>query len=465
MADDDLQPPPPASSPSARRVDLADERLLAQAWEQVRANRGAAGVDGVTIHDFEARFGTFLAGIQSDLLAGSYRPSPVRAVEFPKPSGGVRILGIPTVRDRVVTEAISRSLAPLWEPTFSSCSFAYRPGRGARDAVAMAQRILQSGQGWVVDLDVEKFFDNVDHVRLMLRLAQRTDDASLLDLIGDFLRCGRWEDGVVRPTPVGLAQGSPLSPLLSNVVLDELDKEFERRGWPFVRYADDCILFAPTCEVGRRILDATSAFLSDRLRLRLHPGKSRVVPPSEADHLGFTYRIGRYGQVQRRVTPDALKAFRARVDDLASARPGDTLSRVADRIATFVRGWSQYYGFCQDGTVRAIRAYARDRIREAAWHLWRTPERRRLELERAGVAPEQADRTAFRLRLPGDSPGSTSLVRMLPDRWFDRYGLGSEPAPSARENPQMKTATHPPARDLRPLFRRIGRRLFIRPQS
>lgn len=441
------------------RIDLAslaDEALLVGAWENVRRNRGAPGIDGVTIVAFESRFALQIASIQAEIISGAYRPSPVLAIELPKPTGGVRVLGIPTVRDRVVAEAVSRLIAPLWEPYFSASSFAYRPGRGAHDAVAAAQRILQSGSGWVVDLDVEKFFDNVDHVRLILRLAQRITDPALLDLIGDFLRCGRHRDGIFEATRLGIAQGSPLSPLLANIVLDELDQEFERRGWPFVRYSDDCLLFARTEEAGRNILRETAVFLADRLHLRLHPVKSRVVLPSEADHLGFTYRVGRYGDVRRRVTAEALRTFRARVDTLAMPRSGDTLHRVAERIARFYRGWSTYYGFCQDGTSRAVRAYARDRIREAAWRLWRTPERRRIELERAGVPPDEADRTAFRLRLPGDFPGQERLARSLPDAWFGPLGLGPMDRRPGGKPP-------PPARpDPRPLFRLIGRRLGIR---
>lgn len=448
----------------------AEENLLA-AWGRGRANHGAPGVDGVTIEAFEADFGHRLAAAQAALLADAYRPSPLRCFDIPKASGGMRTLGIPTVRDRLVLQAISQVLAPLWEPDFSPYSFAYRPGRTPQQAVAAAQAVLRTGRRWVVDLDIAQFFDNVDHVRLMLRLGQRVADARLLDLIADFLRAGRSRNGVVAPTRMGIAQGSPLSPLLANIVLDELDQELAQRHWPFVRFADDSVVFARTESEGRQMVQVIADFLHQRLNLRLHPGKTKVVQPTAADYLGFTYRIGSYGQIRRRVTRPAVMALRQRVEELAKPCKGDSLDSLAARVSRHVRGWAAYYGFGQTGVVPAALAWVRRRLRAAAWGLWRTPARRQKELERRGVPPAQAAQAAWSLQLPdafGDIP---ALVRALPDASFARWGLTKSPgSPGQRTRKPpgpVPGPTHPavlPDSVRHRLFARIARRLRIVPE-
>ncbi|MCP5517937.1 MAG: group II intron reverse transcriptase/maturase [Verrucomicrobiales bacterium] len=442
---------------------VAETNLLA-AWTRVRSNHGAPGVDGETIEAFEAGFSHQLASMQSAILSATYRPRPVRSLDVPKDAGGTRTLGIPTVRDRLVLQALSQALAPLWEPGFSPCSFAYRPGRTPQQAVAAAQAILGAGHRWVVDLDIEKFFDNVDHVRLMLRLGRRIADVRVLDLIADFLRTGRTRNGVTFPTRKGIAQGSPLSPLLANIVLDELDGELARRAWPFVR-------FAHTEAEGLEMVGAVADFLRDRLHLRLHPVKTQVVQPAAADYLGFTYRIGSYGQVRRRVTRQAVVALRERVATLVSRQPGDTFEGVAARVAKHVRGWAAYYGFGQSGVVPAALAWVRQRLRVAAWELWRTPARRQQELERRGVPPDQAARAAWSLHFTDTLGQLPELTRALPDNAFARWGLTvprvgqghARPAPSdsGRRSPRASAATDDGLR--RFLFARILRRLRIDP--
>ena len=408
---------------------LAADAVLLRAWDRVRHNQGAPGVDGETIEAFGAALWERLPLVQADLLAGTFRPHPVRAFQISKPSGGVRVLGIPTVGDRVVLQAMSQILAPLWEPGFSPFSFAYRPGHGAREAVATAQRILQTGFRWVAELDVEKFFDRVDHVHLMLRLRQRVEDARLLDLIADFLRAGQSWPGELRPTKCGLAQGSPLSPLLANIVLDELDAEFSRRGWAFVRYADDCIVFARSEEEAHDMLQTTDSFLWSVLRLRLNSAKSRVVPPADTDHLGFAYRISRYGRVSPGVARRPLVAFRERIDALTRPRPGGaTWEEIGRQVAAYVRGWSIYYGGAEDDTMKTARAYARSRLRACAWEMWRTPDIRCRELERRGIPGAVAARAAGALVMPDQLPDLPVLGKALPNRCFENLGLGDPPA-------------------------------------
>lgn len=437
------------------------------AWQRVRRNHGAPGADGETVEAFDTEFSHRLPLLQAGLLAGTFCPKPVRAFEVKKESGGMRVLGIPTVTDRLVLQSLTHILTPLWEPSFSACSFAYRVGFHAHDAVAAAQRILQTGLGWVVDLDIEKFFDNVDQVHLMQRLGLRLEDSRLLDLIADFLRCGQSWDGEIRPTRVGIAQGSPLSPLLANITLDELDKEFERHGWPFVRYADDCILFARTETEGREILAATDAFLQARLKLRLHPKKSRVVRPAEADHLGFTFRLSRYGQVRRHATREALDTFRQRIDELTRPHAGKNLESIIENVATYARGWSLYYGFCQDGTLRTVRGYIRGRFRALAWEYWRSPEERCRQLQRLGLPAQDASRAAYELHLPDEVASLPVLAQAMPNAFFDRYGLGDKPAakPKTTCRPSPTTTKSDPEsqRLRRAIFEHLGWRLRLRP--
>ena len=316
----------------------------------------------------------------------------------------------------------------------------------ADDAVAAAQEHLRAGLHWVVDLDIEEFFDHVDHVRLMLRLGQRVNDAGLLDLIADFLRAGmRHEDGTVEPTSMGIAQGSPLSPLLANIVLDELDQEYTRFGWPFVRYADDCILLAGSEAEGRAMLDFTAGFLADRLRLRLHPRKTRLVQPADAAFLGFTYRLSRYGQVSRHITRQALQQFHERIRQLARPEPGQNFKEVITRVGAFVRGWSIYYGFCEDQTLDVVRSFARAQLRACAWELWRKPAERRRQLIRHGVPEPLADAAANALVLPDQVPDLPVLAQAFPNKWFEFYGLGEKgPRPKRKPAKQKSSSTAKP---------------------
>lgn len=470
---------------------VAAEATLHHAWLHVRQNRGAPGIDGLTVQEFENQLDYHLALIAKNLLSGRYRPSPLRAVDVPKNSGdGLRTLGIPTVQDRVVLQAIAQVLTPLWEPHFSPYSFAYREGRTAFDAVLLAQQRLQSGQHWIVDLDIEHFFDSVDHVRLVLRLQQRVEDSALLDLIGDFLRAGLSRDGVIHPTRVGIPQGSPLSPLLANIVLDELDQEYMRLGSSFVRYADDCILLAQSEAEANTLLEYTREFLVDRLHLRLNPTKTRIVQPADVGFLGFTYRLSRYGKVSRRITRDALAAFRARIRELTRPHKGQPLEQTFEEVGAFFRGWTNYYRFTQDNTLPAARAFACDALRAYAWAHWTGPQEKLRQLRHLGVSEELASRYAFALDFPDPEDDPPVLRQVLPDTFFERYGLRivrppMEPSSEQPLSQALLSPARPPPppwkqtevrraddraapdpetqRQRRRLFRFLGARLRLRP--
>lgn len=464
---------------------LIDADNLRSAWSRVRHNHGAPGLDGLTVGGFEDRAQERLHDIAATLRRGRYKPQPLRAVDVPKDGGtGVRTLGIATIQDRIVLQALVQVLTPLWEPFFSPCSFAYRQGRIALDAVLMAQQRLQSGLHWIVDLDIKKFFDSVDQVRLMARLRERADDDRVLDLIADFLRAGLKRGDVVEPTHCGIAQGSPLSPLLANIVLDELDQEYMRLGWAFVRYADDSILLARSEPEARSELEFTRGFLADRLNLQLNETKTRIVRSDEAGFLGFTYRLSRYGKVSRKVAASALDDFRRRVVELALPAKNQPIESVFEAVGDYFRGWTLYFSLTQDDTLAIARHFACDQLRAAAWEHWRTPEERIRQLCRLGLPEAAATRAACSLHLPDEIAHLDFLRQAMPDALFDRFGLTISRAPQPRlaadsdqplsaalsqkaaPSARAAAASPPPAAvdALRArIFRRIAVRLHIQP--
>ena len=268
--------------------EVCERENLVRAWQRVRGNKGAPGVDGMTIDDAKGYFREHWPNIRSQLLAGTYRPQPVRRVEIPKPDGGIRKLGVPCVVDRLIQQALLQVLQKRWDPTFSEHSYGFRPGRSAHQAVTQAQRYVAEGYSIVVDLDLERFFDRVNHDGLMARVAARVADKRVLKLIRAYLSAGVMEDGLVRPVDEGTPQGGPLSPLLSNLVLDDLDKELTRRGLRFCRYADDCNIYVRSHRAGERVMASVSRFLTDRLKLKVNEAKSAVAQPEERKFLGFS---------------------------------------------------------------------------------------------------------------------------------------------------------------------------------
>ena len=284
--------------------EVCERENCKQALRRVRANKGSPGVDGMSIHKLAGHLKQYWPAIREQLLSGAYKPQPVKRVEIPKPDGGMRQLGIPTALDRLVQQMVLQVLQRSWDPTFSDHSYGFRPGRSAHQAVAQAQQYISEGYGWVVDLDLEKFFDRVNHDRLMARMAQRISDKRVLRLIRRFLQAGVMENGLVSSMEEGTPQGGPLSPLLSNIVLDELDRELERRGHRHVRYADDCNIYVRSQRAGERVMDGITRYLTTKLKLKVNQAKSAVAQPKDRKFLGFSFTGGK--EPRRRIAPKAI---------------------------------------------------------------------------------------------------------------------------------------------------------------
>ena len=401
--------------------EVCDRKNLEMAWKRVRGNKGSPGVDGLTIEDAADYLREHWPTIRAQLLNGTYQPQPVKRVEIPKPGGGVRKLGIPCVVDRLIQQALLQVLQEQWDPTFSEHSYGFRPGRSAHQAVAQAQRYVAEGYAYVVDIDLEKFFDRVHHDRLMARVAERVSDKRVLKLIRAFLCAGVMEDGLVRPTEEGAPQGGPLSPLLSNLVLDELDQELERRGHRFCRYADDCNIYVQSPRAGERVMASVSRFLMTQLRLKVNESKSAVARPEDRKFLGF--RITNDGS-ERHIAPQALERFKARVRELTRRTRGMSLSKLVKQMAPYLIGWRSYFGFCQTPRVLSnLDAWIRRRLRMYLWWQWQNGPNRFKELRRRGVPK-------FGAAVAAGSPtgfwrmsGHPAVQQALRNRYFDSIGL------------------------------------------
>ena len=389
---------------------------------KVIANDGAPGVDGMKVSDLGRYFELHRTRIIGELLSGTYRPQPVKRVEIPKPDGGLRKLGIPTAVDRVVQQAILLVLGPLWDETFSDNSFGFRPGRSAHDAVAQAQSYLVAGYTWVVDMDLEKFFDRVNHDVLMGRVARRVEDKRLLKLIRAFLTSGVLVDGLFSGTHEGTPQGGPLSPLLSNLLLDELDRELEARGLCFARYADDCNVYVKSERAGKRVLQSLTRWLAKRLRLKVNEQKSAVDRPWKRKFLGFTFTTQR----KRSISPQARKKFKNRVRKLTKRNRGSSLQRVVSELRSYLIGWRGYYGFCETPSVlRDFDSWIARRLRSYAWKQWKTGKRRFRELRKLGVGKDLAAQTAGSRKGGWHNSRSPALSFALPGRVLADLGVPS----------------------------------------
>jgi RNA-directed DNA polymerase len=402
--------------------EICDPGNLKRALQRVCQNQGAPGIDGMTIQALPRYLGEHWSQIRTQLLEGNYRPRAAKRVEIPKPGGGVRKLGIPTVLDRLVQQAILQVLQKRWDPTFSEHSYGFRPGRDAHQAVSRAQEILAQGYSWVVDIDLEQFFDRVNHDRLMARVASRISDKRLLELIRAFLNAGILEDGLVRPTEEGTPQGSPLSPLLSNLVLDELDRELEKRGLPFARYADDCNIYVRSERAGQRVMKSISDFLIRKLRLKVNSTKSAVAKPSTRKFLGFSFSEDPCPK--RIIAKQAVVRLRRRVVELTGRTRGISLQRIVEELAEYLTGWIGYFGFCERRTdLRNLDGWIRRRLRCAAWTQWQTGRRRYRELLRLGVKAEWAKVTVGSSLGPWPMSSNRAMNQALSNRYLQSLGL------------------------------------------
>ena len=373
--------------------EICDRENMKEALRRVKANKGSAGIDGMTVGGIADYLKQHWATVRERLLNGTYEPNPVRRVEIPKPDGGVRKLGIPTVLDRLIQQAVMQVLQRQWDGTFSEHSYGFRPGRSAHQAVAQAQQYIVEGHGWCVDLDLEKFFDRVNHDKLMGRIAKRVGDKRLLQLIRAFLNAGVMENGLVSPSVEGTPQGGPLSPLLSNLVLDELDRELERRGHRFVRYADDSNIYVRSERAGQRVMESVTRFITQKLRLKVNEAKSAVARPQERKFLGFSFTAG--PEVKRVIAPKAVDRFKRRIREITGRAKGVSMKTTMEELAPYMRGWRSYFGFCETPEVLiGLTRWVRLRLRAALWRQWKTPRRRRAALLELGVREPLASNTA-----------------------------------------------------------------------
>jgi RNA-directed DNA polymerase len=343
-------------------------------------------------------------------------------VEIPKPDGGVRKLGIPTVLDRFIQQAVMQVLQRRWDPTFSEHSYGFRPKRSAHQAIAKAQQYIAAGHRWVVDLDLEKFFDRVNHDKLMAAIARRVPDKRMLRLIGAFLKVGVLENGLVSPTEEGTPQGGPLSPLLSNIVLDELDRELERRKHRFVRYADDCNIYIRSRQAGQRVMTSVTRFLTRRLKLKVNEAKSAVARPVERKFLGFSFSTNK--EPKRRIAPKAWLRCKQKIRELTRRTRGISLEQMLKELAAYLRGWKSYFGFCQTPSLlKALDEWIRRRLRSTIWKQWKRGKQRYGKLRHLGIGRDLAAQTAGSPHGPWHLANSPALAIALSIAYFDSLGL------------------------------------------
>jgi len=402
--------------------EICEAENLKQALKRVRSNKGSPGLDGMTVNELPKYLRKHWPEIRESLLQGTYDPKPVKRVTIPKDGGGERLLGIPTVLDRFIQQAVMQVMQKIWEPTFSDHSYGFRPGRSAHQAIAKAQSYQEEGYRVVVDLDLEKFFDRVNHDRLMASIARRIDDRRLLKLVRGFLTSGVLIGGLVSPTTEGTPQGGPLSPLLSNIVLDELDKELERRGHRFVRYADDANIYVRSRRAGERVMASVKRFITGTLKLRVNEKKSAVAHPGDRKFLGFSF--GRDTGAKRRIARQALARFRKRVRDLTRRTRTVGWKRIIQDLQVYLRGWRGYFGFCQTPSVlERLEEWLRRRLRSLIWKAWKRGRKRFKELTKRGVGKDLAASTAGSPHGPWRLADSPAMHKAFPIKFFDQQGL------------------------------------------
>lgn len=394
------------------------------ALHRVERNKGAAGVDGMTVADLRANLKEQWPTVRESLLAGNYAPKPVLRVEIPKPDGkGVRKLGIPTVMDRLIQQALHQVMQPIFDPGFSGSSYGFRPGRSAHDAVKQAREYVREGRRWVVDLDLEQFFDRVNHDILMARVARKVKDRRVLRLIRNYLQAGVMEAGIAVASMEGTPQGGPLSPLLSNIMLDDLDRELERRGHRFCRYADDCNVYVRSKHAGERVMDSLTWFLERKLRLKVNQAKSAVARPWERKFLGYSLTFHRIARLK--VAPQSVQRFRLKLKGLFRAGRGRNLARfIREDLNPVLRGWARYFHLSEvRGTFEELDGWLRRRLRCMLWRQWKRVWPRFKRLRARGLDEVRAWKSVTNGRGSWWNSGSSHMNEAFPQRFFDHLGL------------------------------------------
>jgi RNA-directed DNA polymerase len=413
----------PASNNLLEQV--VDRRNMVKACRRVVSNGGSPGVDGMSTTVLWEWLQRNHERLAKSLLEGSYRPQPVRLAEIEKPGGGKRGLGIPTVVDRMIQQAMHQVLNPLFDPFFSDSSFGYRKGKSAEQAVLQAQRYMQEGKRWVVDVDLSKFFDEVNHDVLMAKIKRKVTDKQMLKLIDRYLRTGIMQDGVASPRSQGTPQGSPLSPLLSNIILNELDKELERRGHSFCRYADDFVIFVRSEKAAQRVYDSAADFIEKKLKLRINRSKSQIIKYHKLTFLGFGFLPG--DQARLKVPKEIQKRFRKKAKLLFRRGRGMNLRWFINKyLNPFLRGWANYYRLCKVKTMaEELDSWLRRRLRLIIWRQWKRPYTRYKRFITAGLDQERALQSAFNGRGPWWNSGGSHMNQAFTNSFFSNLGLVS----------------------------------------
>ena len=397
---------------------------LKLAYQRVVENKGAAGVDQLAVSELKDHLKRHWPRIRARLLAGEYQPQPVRWVDIPEPRGGVRTLGIPTVVDRLLQQALHQVLQPIFDPTFSEASYGFRPGRNAHQALRHARKYVAEGKRWVVDIDLEKFFDRVNHDLLMSKLASQIGDARVLALIRRYLEAGMMADGLVQPRTEGTPQGGPLSPLLSNILLTDLDRELERRGHTFCRYADDCNIYVGSQRAGVGLLHSLTGFLGERLKLKVNVAKSAVARPWQRKFLG--YSLTAHQKPKLRIAGSSLERLTEKATALLRGARGGNLDTTIQTLNPVLRGWAAYFKLTE--TKRALEerdGWIRHTLRGILWRQWKRPYARARNLMKRGLTEERAWRSACNQRGPWWNAGASRMHTAFPKSWFDHLGLVS----------------------------------------
>jgi group II intron reverse transcriptase/maturase len=414
----------PKSEKDLSMSQVVERGNMQRAYSQVMRNRGAPGIDGMRCEDLKDWLKANWPRVKAALLDGTYQPQAVRRVDIPKPQGAVRTLGVPTVVDRLIQQALNQAMQPLFEPTFSQASYGFRPGKSAQQAVTKASEYIRAGKRWVVDMDFEKFFDRVNHDVLMARVARRVQDKQVLRLIRRFLEAGMMAEGVETERQQGTPQGGPLSPLLSNILLTDLDRELERRKLSFCRYADDCNIYVSSQRAGQRIMARMRGFLAKRLKLTVNEAKSAVARPWERKFLGYSVTAQQASKI--RIAKQSIDRLKERVRELCRQGRGRSLTRLIETLNPVLRGWMNYFSLTQSRRpIEELDTWLRRRMRCIVWRQWKRPKTRESKLRAHGLEAQRAWKSSVNGRGPWWNAGAKHMIAALPPKYFTQLGLVS----------------------------------------